>query len=465
MISGLNQLLSQNPSEPDIRIDLLQALDISIGILFTELLETGFSKGFLYRYLYGAFVNNLDDTTIFQYRFDEFISRIKNTQTIYNIVFRVDTTSKVRQAIQPLENDAEVYDLLEGLEVFAGNKEFDNFNTPRKNRFFIKCKIIAPDYLTGLKIAKATIAENLDVLNLGFADEYLIIHSRVLVIDTGNIPKAQFQESKNFLDGKYKVAKEHYEEFILKLPQINANTKIIQETKDKIKSAIRYLRLGNESTEVEHKFINYWIGLEYLFSNYESNNTINRIKDYFVACHALNYVKRNTLDFFKSVLNLQQSEISNLEGYSSDPISSLTNPQFYQSIFNNMLDTHPLLAYRAKLLSEKLCPVNGPAKINHYVTRHQKNLMIHFTRIYRLRNEIIHDAATNTNNESIASNLRYYLTFILNGIIYYLSTSSKDKNCIEDYFTLNEIYLGNIEFNGWQLEQLLRVTTSMEFIQ
>jgi len=90
--------------------------------------------------------------------------------------------------------------------------------------------------------------------------------------------------------------------------------------------------------------------------------------------------------------------------------------------------------------------------------------MIHFTRIYRLRNEIIHDAATNTNNESIASNLRYYLTFILNGVIGYLSTSPKEQNSIEDYFTLNEIYLGNIAHNSFPLNELLKISSAMDFI-
>src|SRR5690606_19587984 len=122
-------------------------------------------------------------------------------------------------------------------------------------------------------------------------------------------------------------------------------------------------------------------------------------------------------------------------------------------------DSHPLIAYRARLLGDKLCPATGKNQIKKYVERHQKNTIIHFTRVYRLRNEIIHDAATNTNNESIASNLRYYLTFILNGVIDYLSSAQNDDASIEDYFTINEIHLGNINYNGWKLEDLLNVAT------
>lgn len=353
---------------------------------------------------------------------------------------------------------------LDELEYLAGNREFDNFIVERPNRCFIKSHVPAPDYLSALKKAKASLAENLDALNLGFGDEHLQVHSRVLVIDESNPQGARFQEGKNFLDGKYKVAQDHYQSFIDKLPVILARNNINKESKEKIKSAIRYLRLGNESTEVEHKFINYWIGLEYLFSNYESTNTINRIKEYFVACHSLSYVKRNAFDFYKSVSRLAPDELAELEHYHQDPKQSLSNPTFYTEISEIFRNSHPLIAYRARLLGEALCPTDGQNKIKNYVERHQKNTIIHFTRIYRLRNEIIHDAATNTNNESIASNLRYYLTFILNGVIEYLSSSENDNASIEDYFTINEILLGNIAHKKWKLDDLLDVSTPIDFI-
>ncbi len=99
-----------------------------------------------------------------------------------------------------------------------------------------------------------------------------------------------------------------------------------------------------------------------------------------------------------------------------------------------------------------------------YLKKHRANLEVHFTRIYRLRNEIIHDAATNTNNEHIASNLRYYLTFILNELIDFFSRSAVNEASIEDYFIQNEIEIGNIEFNGFLLTELLDVDCSIDFI-
>src|SRR5690606_25787382 len=105
---------------------------------------------------------------------------------------------------------------------------------------------------------------------LGLSDQALHIHNRVLVLDLRSPERGGFQNNVNILDGKYRVEKDHYTSFTTKIPSILNNSSINPESKEKIKSAVRYLRLGNHSTEIEHKFINYWIGLEYLFSNYES---------------------------------------------------------------------------------------------------------------------------------------------------------------------------------------------------
>src|SRR5690606_1774549 len=84
--------------------------------------------------------------------------------------------------------------------------------------------------------------------------------------------------------------------------------------------------------------------------------------------------------------------------------------------------------------------------------------------IYRLRNEIIHDAATNTNNELITSNLRYYLTFILNELITFFSNAPNKEISIEDFFILNELKLGNIRQGGYKLPELLLLDCAIDFI-
>ena len=463
VISGLKDLLVIAPSSNEEMFILLGKIDRTINFLFTELLDSGFSKGFLYRHIYGLFINSLVEGENFNDKFSAFETRIKLWNNNYSIIFRIDTTKKVKTNIKSTLETMLVCNDIDDVQPVAGN-EFGNFKVQKDTRTFIKCLIEAPDYLAALKKAKALLAENLDLLNLGYSDEFLLVHPRVLVIDNANPGNAAFQHSANFLDGKYKVARDHYLHFIEKVPIILSNPLVAKETKEKIKSAIRYLRLGNQSTEVEHKFINYWIGLEYLFSNYDSNNTISRIKDYFVVCHSLVYVKRNLFYFYGNVSDIDDIILATIRSYNIDPIVCLANPDFYTEVADKLLSTYPLIAERAYNLSQKISIGNANKQLEEYIEQHRKNLIIHLTRIYRLRNEIVHDAATNTNNENVVANLRYYLTFALNGIIDFLCGVHEDEVTIEDYFTLSEIHLGNLKHKGWALTELLNVPSSIDFI-
>lgn len=462
VISGLEELLKKN----DNRLCELEKIDKTMNSLFSELISIGFSKGFLYKLVYGIFVSSRKEDYKFEDYFHNFKKRILDTLVTHEVIFRIDTTQKVYDSISAFPHPVlKLSDSIDDVQLHGRKRnELKSFNAPASARKFITCSIQAIDYLAALKKARSILSEYLDVIDLGLSDEFPQIHHRALVIDSRSPNKGGFQNNRNIMDGKYRVEKEYYLEFTRKLSAILKNENIIGETKEKIKSAIRYLRLGNQSTEVEHKFINYWIGLEYLFSNYESQNTINRIKEHFINADCLAYVKRNIYSFKKSFLQLSTANIDSIISFKSDDESVLAHEAFYNEIGTKLFSVFPLLAYRALKLKQWFFREKKEANAMDYLKSHRANLEIHFSRIYRLRNEIIHDAATNTNNEQIASNLRYYLTFILNELIDFLSKSQDEKLSIENYFILNEIKLGNIEQNGFLLNDLLNVDCSINFI-
>jgi len=463
VIDGIETLVVSN----DTSFSQLAKIDKSLNILFSELVHTGFSKGFLYKLVYGIFVNSLVNGRLFNEHFANFRRRILMSPSQYEVIFRIDTTPKVYYSISTINNPVvTLSDNINDIQPDSRQRsELITFNLPARARKFIRCEITATDFLAALKKARSILSEYLDVVNLGLSDEFLHIHDRAMVIDKRSPENAAFQNNVNILDGKYRAEKTHYAEFTRKLPAILNNQMVQSDAKEKIKSAIRYLRLGNQSTEVEHKFINYWIGLEYLFSNYESQSTINRIKDHFINAHALAYVKRNTFSFKEVFRQISSRDRDKIPSYTPADFSCLGVESFYLETATNLLNDYPLLAFRAMELHQWFFEAGGkPPNASGYIKKHRENLEMHFTRIYRLRNEIIHDAATNTNSELIASNLRYYLTFILNELIDFLSKNPTKEISIEDYFILNEIELGNIQNNGYPLAQMLEVDCSIGFI-
>src|SRR5690606_22656548 len=86
----------------DTSVEGLYKLDRSLNFLFSELIHKGFSKGFLYKLFYAVFVNTLTNAKTFEEHFTGFKDRILGEKTNYKVVFRIDTTQKVYDAISEI---------------------------------------------------------------------------------------------------------------------------------------------------------------------------------------------------------------------------------------------------------------------------------------------------------------------------------------------------------------------------
>ncbi|MEX0598839.1 MAG: hypothetical protein WD512_20315, partial [Candidatus Paceibacterota bacterium] len=240
------------------------------------------------------------------------------------------------------------------------------------------------------------------------------------------------------------------------------NAHVNEETINKINSGIRYLRMGGESSEIINKYINYWIGLEYIFSTYDADSyTVGRLREYFKRAHALIYIKRNINDFHKDIKRL------NFHGL----IPTYNDDLEYLKIENNydLLiagTTSPLLKFRAEYYKGLL---SDNKKVRAALENHQKNLEWNLTRTYRIRNEIVHNAAIKEDIAVLTSHLRYYLTFIINGLVDFIIYNPKDVNnddqiTIDDYFIFQDLTLSSLEKKGVELNDLIAINNPMEII-
>jgi hypothetical protein len=466
-IVGLFDILADRIAANVTSLQGLDRIDTLLNFLLSGLIAKGFSKAFLYKLSYGVFVNSLTAGRNFTDHFNSYRQRLLLAYSNHTVIFRIDTTRSVYDSISAIPHHIiTISDDVNDVQLTGVRKEIEyaSFNTRAADRKFIRCNIMAADYLAALKYARSTLSEYLDIINLGLTDEFLHIHNRALVLDQRSPENGDFQNNVNIIDGKYRVAQDYYAEFAQKLPIILGSANVTSDTKEKIKSAIRYLRLGNQSTEVEHKFINYWIGLEYMFSNYESNSTINRVKEHFINAHSLAYVRRNVYNLLKSFRQLSAADKALVPAYNDTHDNFLREGDFYEQVSLHLLNSFPLLAHRAMKLRDLFFRPNSTPNAKDYLASHRENLEIHLTRIYRLRNEIVHDASTNAGNEQIAANLRYYLTFILNEIIDFASGPTSADISIEDYFILNEVKWGNLQNSGCKLTDLLDTGTSIRFL-
>lgn len=270
----------------------------------------------------------------------------------------------------------------------------------------------------------------LDVLNLGLSRLSAEIPNTALVITENERGTYVYEIKTQYqLDGQYSNSFSAAERFKKDVDKIQSNSNISQGVKDRLDAALRHLRIGNASSELEQRFINYWIALEFIFSSPETNeNTFSRLKTNITNVLVSCYIKRNLLALNESLIK-DKIIMSGTFYWELSGLDDFINNQ--QSI---------LIKYRLKKMKARL--FNHKEDLWTYAKRHEKNLLWHIVRIYRLRNQLIHEAAIKQDIENITSNLRYYLVFLLNQIIVYFANTQEKRNItLEDFFYEYDIYM------------------------
>lgn len=451
---------------------LLETIITITTYLITELMNKGFTKRFLYRKLSDIF--NSKESTDFSESFEKFKKLAEYEPTEYHVVFKLEIPDEVVGSLSSFKN-VTISKKLPDFEKFITTEEVSTGVIAFKNNlgrstYFYTYQVKAYDLFQALNKARINFSENLDLIHLGYSEEYIHAWSKVLVVS--KIKENEYYFTTKALaydlDGFYKGGKELYKDFIDGISKIELNADIKSDSKEKIKSAIRYLRLGNEAIEVEHKFINYWVALEYIFSDTITDNqesSINKIKKVFPRIHSNIFINRLIKDYHDNIKRLKLKQI--IPAYSEDYMLYLSKAETYNWIIDNLSQEFPLLSYRALRLKEILFTEiqegNNQTPIEKRLKKHKRDLELHLARMYRIRNSIVHDAAIGKNIITITANLKYYLVFIISHIIKALEENHALRS-IEDLFALDEATYDSLEKERFPIKKILAINTHFEMI-
>ncbi len=448
---------TEKVKKPDIYPEVYQKINRLTGFLISGLISSGYSKSFLFKLFHHLFIYKKG------INFNEAFSQIKKTgipiERKYRTWFKISAPKEYINSLN-LFGNCEVFKNIIPHIKLEDSFELKNFKKASGEVRFISIETNALDYYSGLQKAKHIIAENLDVINLGF-DSFnrKTLIDLALVEDIEHPQAAEFHKVYNPLDGNYKRGKKIFDGLFERIPKIISSKNISKDSKEKLKSAIRYLRLGNEAIEIEHKIINYWVGLEYLFSNYK-DGTFTRIKEFLSCIQTLIYAKRNLQEYHKNIKKM------NLDGdmthYSKTEKSCLFNKETYEEIRNLSFNESPLLSYRS--WEYKRIFFSNDKRIK-YLEQHKQKLEQHLIRLYRVRNEIIHEAQYNFNNENLTSNLKYYLVTTLSILIdYFDNYEGEEQISINEFFLIQTLKLDFLKKKKYDLHLLLRDDEDFELL-
>lgn len=440
-------------------VEGFETLSKLLDFLSTEVINQGYAKGYLFSITSRIF--NDERALPFADAFAEMKDAIDREEEEFTVVFKLNKLGGGNKKID-IKSDFEIGEERIGELAKINKKSAAFFSNQNAFCYFLEIRAKAHDYLSVIEKAKKHLFTLIDLIHLGYPDNPFDFTKKCLVVGTRKPELTNTQPVVYIPDGSYKNNEELYDLLLEKIKRLKGNRALQRETVQKIVSAFRHLRLGRDADELEQKFLNYWIGLEYIFSNYDVHDTtITRLKEYFIHSHSVAYFKRNLNEFHSDIKRLKlQDAIPGL----NDDLEYLKNAATYDYIIGNFSDAYPLLAFRAHKYKQL---ITGTKKLSEEILKHRTNLEWHLTRCYRIRNEIVHDAAIHLNIESITGNLKYYLTYILNGLLTYLDTVHSDDTVegsvsISDFFMLQEIKYKSIDSAGFPLAALMAEKSATE---
>lgn len=424
-------------------VPYLQNFDQLLTSFATELIHIGYSKVSLYKYFSKLQINNDIDKnkqTFLRLR-DKFTTHERNS---YYVVFKLQISSELPQK-EILNKYPEFVDTVpqEFRDAAISNKSYLNSNAAV--RFYIH-EVNSLDNISAIKEARKLLSHVLDTRQLGNVQMKIDIpHSAFTFKKQDNNKLWSSFDNSLLIDSTNGNKDVDTQKVVDAIKNIEENVSISSDVRDRIKFALRHLRIGDAQPEMEQRFINYWVGLEFIFSSpSSSDSTFMRMKSYLLKILTCCYAKRNMYRFNSWLI-------------ASKTISE--GDKFWEiaDIETRMIGNPNILAkYRFKKLKwSMLCHRDKRKK---YVMRHKNNIERHLSRLYRLRNELIHEAGTKEDIDCATSNLRYYLVFLLNQVIMYFSNMEDTDNLINinDFFNEFECTERKLSFD-WSLQSLLNV--------
>jgi len=397
--------------------DTVHTLDDLILNIGSHLISIGYSKIHLY-----STAKELAQSSHFIEDFKKFSeSCLLESKRDFMVVLKINIPIKIlnKGEIPGLVKEIENKDILQDLSKYSYLqsfiKKFDN------SRFYIST-IQALDDFSAMKEAADRLATILDQLNLGLSNmKASAVHQGLALFKNEDghyshkFGRYYRTDGRYYNDIKKVISLQNY------LSRIQRRKDINKDVKDRLQSAFRHLRIANYSMEIEEKFLNYWIAIEFLFSSpLSTEKTFERLRDNLSTILYCCYGKRN-LEYLNDSLHKSGTLPDDENFWEKDDLTSLINRQ-----------TSLLLKYRIIRMKRHFLDDNQERR--KYLDRHFTTVNQHITRIYRLRNELVHEAALKQDIENVTSNLQYYLIFVLNQMIDYFGKDEPTGKTMDDFF-------------------------------
>lgn len=313
----------------------------------------------------------------------------------------------------------------------------EKFKTLAKDECYFSLNINALDFWSALRKSFPIISETIELNILHDFNQQISLDKQVLIIHSDS-ERFRFTANEEKLDGFYEYCEKEFHRFVDNYKAINEKS----SPREKLRSAIRFYKLGNESLELEHKFLNYWIGFEQLFSAVESDeDSIKRIKSFFIPLNAVFYWQRR-VNYLVNSLNRSGIELK---------VDEITQDEIPSDKISDPVLKNRLIKYNVRLKSK--------GELRKSFEIHTNRLEQHLTRIFRVRNELVHEGKSSVDLFLLTGHLRHYLLFSIEQLTNELNENPALQT-LDDVF----VYFENLFERVQSAENIQQIYSIKQFV-
>lgn len=280
---------------------------------------------------------------------------------------------------------------------------------------FAETKVEAVDSIAAAIAAREKFEICLDQWRFNFEPTPLKVDERCFVERSGD-KRAELTAVRHLVPNPHHhLAPDEFRRFSAEMEAMLERSTVEPETRERLRAAIRHFRFGSDADAYKDKFLNWWMGLEFLAHVTEGESIGQTVARHASDSLLQRYLYRLVGDVTRTLQNQSinwdaslvaatgANELSELDHPGT--LKLLQSPALTQQIIQGFAD-NPVAALRIGRLATTF---REPKKTAELLTAHHQHLVWHLGRLYRIRCCMVHGSSVRLKLPLVTANLEFYL--------------------------------------------------------
>jgi hypothetical protein len=392
-------------------------IELLARLFVTELLNIGFSESEIYHEAKKFFFEGygiIDSPN----KINDFFIKFEPTAKEWEVILKGEKKFELVKEFAKVY-DIEITDISPALKKASSRREKNFFEQRNPDQVYIifnkieahdatKAKMEAEEYLISLS---SLYKYHIHLNELSWSDETIIYNkSNNHFIVVGKSVKAVHKRPEK--------KDEQIPDFIHETAGIFSETDLNAESRYKLLRCINLHSAAISENNEENQLLTFWAALESLLPPNRKKGKIEHVIGHLEPFLVSRYCNKLLYNLYKSLINYEGvKEVIDKVGESDNDYDRFValiglkkeNEHLRDEIYV-LIGRNPLLMYRIYSLMTKL---SSAKSILDMIIEHQKRVVWHIQRVYRMRNLIIHSGSTLPHLNILVENLHSYTDNIL----------------------------------------------------